>query len=69
MIHSILKTTQYSIALVGVCLSANAVSQAKRPNILVIMGDDISRNSMGVYGSKYIKTPNFDRIANEGGKG
>ena len=66
MIHSILKTTQYSLALAGVCLSANAVSQTKRPNILVIMGDDISRNSMGVYGSKYIKTPNFDRIANEG---
>jgi arylsulfatase A-like enzyme len=41
-------------------------AQNKRPNILVIMGDDISRNSMGVYGSKYIKTPNFDRIANEG---
>jgi arylsulfatase A-like enzyme len=46
--------------------SIGGVAQNKRPNILVIMGDDISRNSMGVYGSKYIKTPNFDRIANEG---
>jgi hypothetical protein len=46
--------------------SIEGVAQNKRPNILVIMGDDISRNSMGVYGSKYIKTPNFDRIANEG---
>ena len=46
--------------------SIKGVAQNKRPNILVIMGDDISRNSMGVYGSKYIKTPNFDRIANEG---
>ena len=46
--------------------SIEGFAQNKRPNILVIMGDDISRNSMGVYGSKYIKTPNFDRIANEG---
>jgi len=66
MKNAILKTTQYTLALAGVCLSANAVSQTKRPNILVIMGDDISRTSMGVYGCKYIKTPNFDRIAKEG---
>lgn len=67
MIHSILKTTQYyGLALAGVCLSASSVSQTKRPNILVIMGDDISRTSMGAYGSKNIKTPNFDRIAHEG---
>ncbi|MCX6309889.1 MAG: sulfatase [Bacteroidia bacterium] len=66
MKNSILKSAPYTLALAGVCLSAHAVSQTKRPNILVIMGDDISRTSMGVYGCKYIKTPNFDRIANEG---
>ena len=38
--------------------SIEGVAQNKRPNILVIMGDDISRNSMGVYGSKYIKKGN-----------
>lgn len=66
MKNAILKTTQFTLALAGVCLCANAVSQTKRPNILVIMGDDISRTSMGAYGCKYIKTPNFDRIAREG---
>ena len=66
MENAILKTTQYTLALAGLCLSVNAVSQTKRPNILVIMGDDISRTSMGAYGCKYIKTPNFDRIAMEG---
>ncbi len=66
MINAILKTTQYTLALAGLCLSTNVISQTKRPNILVIMGDDISRTSMSVYGCKYIKTPNFDRIANEG---
>ncbi|KAB1155475.1 sulfatase family protein [Flavobacterium luteum] len=57
----------YSLFLMVFFLrSADGKAQNKRPNILVIMGDDISRNSMGVYGSKYINTPNFDRIANEG---
>lgn len=37
-----------------------------RPNILFIIADDASRDSMGVYGSTYVDTPNFDRIAREG---
>ena len=37
-----------------------------RPNILFIIADDASRDSMGVYGSTYVETPNFDRIAREG---
>ncbi len=38
----------------------------EQPNILFIIADDASRDSMGAYGSTYIKTPNFDRIAREG---
>ena len=49
-------------------LMAGAVSAADKPNILVIWGDDIgtwniSHNSRGMMG---YKTPNIDRIANEG---
>jgi arylsulfatase A-like enzyme len=45
-----------------------AHAQAKKPNILVIFGDDIgipqiSAYSMGMMG---YKTPNIDRIAKEG---
>jgi arylsulfatase A-like enzyme len=45
-----------------------ALAQAKKPNILVIWGDDIgtwnvSHNSRGMMG---YKTPNIDRIAREG---
>ena len=60
------KSAKLTMALTGICLSANVFAQNNRPNILVIMGDDISRTSLSVYGCKYIKTPNFDRIANEG---
>ena len=40
--------------------------RAARPNILFIIADDASRDSFGGYGSPYVKTPGFDRIAREG---
>jgi arylsulfatase len=55
-------------ALALVCASGPAAAQQKKPNILVIWGDDIgtwniSHNSRGMMG---YKTPNIDRIAKEG---
>jgi arylsulfatase A-like enzyme len=39
---------------------------AKRPNILFIMADDHAAHAMSCYGSRVNRTPNLDRIANEG---
>jgi hypothetical protein len=41
---------------------------AKKPNILVIWGDDIGITNISAYsrGLMGYKTPNIDRIANEG---
>ena len=39
--------------------------QAKRPNIVIILGDDLGFADMGSFGSE-IKTPNLDSLANEG---
>lgn len=38
----------------------------QRPNIIMIMTDDHAKNAVGAYGSKLIKTPNIDRLGNEG---
>jgi arylsulfatase A-like enzyme len=38
----------------------------KRPNILFLFSDDHALASISAYGSKINKTPNIDRIANEG---
>ena len=40
--------------------------QSKKPNIVIIISDDHAFQAISAYGSKYIKTPNIDRIAKEG---
>src|SRR5262245_40899595 len=47
---------------------ASAQQQQPKPNILVIMGDDIGYWNISAYnrGQMGYRTPNIDRIANEG---
>ncbi len=46
--------------------NAPAATPDTRPNILFIFSDDHAAHAMSCYGSKVNKTPNLDRIANEG---
>jgi arylsulfatase len=63
-----------SIQRVGLCLaflvavSTGSALAADKPNILVIWGDDIGQSNISAYtrGLMGYKTPNIDRIANEG---
>ncbi|MDX2430470.1 MAG: sulfatase-like hydrolase/transferase, partial [Bacteroides sp.] len=43
----------------------NKSSDSSKPNILLLVGDDIAFGDLGIYGSE-IETPNFDRLANAG---
>ena len=38
----------------------------KPPNVLIVIADDLNKDSVGVYGNKDVKTPNIDLLANEG---
>ena len=40
-------------------------AQARRPNVLLIMADDLN-NDLGAYGHPLVKTPNLDRLAARG---
>jgi len=50
--------------LAGVCRAEQ--QPATRPNIIYIMSDDHAAHSLSCYGSKINRTPNLDRLANEG---
>ncbi|MEO1009840.1 MAG: sulfatase [Bacteroidota bacterium] len=39
---------------------------SERPNILFCIADDASFPHMGAYGTQWVKTPGFDRVAGEG---
>jgi arylsulfatase A-like enzyme len=53
------------LALPGVIAPANA--QTKKPNILLIVADDMGYSDIGCFGGE-IKTPNLDRLARAGGR-
>ena len=61
-----LLTPALGLALLGVLASAQAAD--KKPNILVIMGDDIGWFNLGSYnqGIMLQTTPNLDQSAKEG---
>src|SRR6202166_1792149 len=55
-------------AIVGLSISHAAWAQEKKPNIIVIMGDDIGMWNLGAYsrGMMAGRTPNLEKIAKEG---
>ena len=57
-----------AITLLSVaCVGDQTVSrQPRRPNILLIVSDDVGYADIGIYGSRDIPTPNIDRLAREG---
>ncbi|WP_329545387.1 sulfatase-like hydrolase/transferase [Streptomyces sp. NBC_01356] len=43
-----------------------AAGSGRRPNLLVILGDDLGWADLSSYGAPHIKTPNLDRLARQG---
>ena len=55
------------MGLVGVSLSASAAAEKSKPNIVLIMADDVGADMFSCYNQPHAaKTPNIDRIADEG---
>jgi arylsulfatase A-like enzyme len=63
-----IRTSSIVFAIVIALSAAGAMSPiaSAKPNILVIVGDDMGYADVGVHGCKDIPTPHLDSIANEG---
>lgn len=67
IIKSAAKTLGLFVGIIGILLSQISCSsdESVKPNILLIMADDMGYSDLGCYGSE-ISTPNIDRLAYEG---
>ncbi len=46
--------------------ATSALQAQKKPNIVIILADDMGYGDIGCYGNKQIKTPNLDQMAKNG---
>ena len=61
--------TIYLAALVALLISVSAqAKRPSRPNVILIMADDIGAEGLGCYGSTIYTTPHLDRMAREGAR-
>lgn len=58
------KTILLISALVLINIFVNA--RELKPNVIIIIADDVSWDDLGCYGNKQVKTPNIDRLAQNG---
>ncbi|CAH3968680.1 TPA: sulfatase-like hydrolase/transferase [Klebsiella oxytoca] len=60
--------------LIGLALCAGSAmhsvyaADAKHPNLVIILTDDLGYGDLGAYGHQIVKTPNIDKLAQEGVK-
>ena len=56
------------LIVLGLAFSSGVAAQDKKPNIMIIWGDDIGIYNTSAYndGAMGYRTPNIDRIAKEG---
>ncbi|MDY4058805.1 MAG: sulfatase-like hydrolase/transferase, partial [Alloprevotella sp.] len=57
------------IAVAGACgggLSAKAQSASSRPNVIMIVADDLGYGDLSCYGAKRVNTPCVDSLAAHG---
>jgi arylsulfatase len=58
--------TTTGLIIAGNTLAADARNESKKPNIIMVIVDDLGFSDIGPYGATEIETPNINRLAAEG---
>ena len=61
-----MRTINLACCIASLMIAANAATAAERPNIVLIIADDLGWEDSGPYGNRGIRTPALDRLAAEG---
>ena len=56
----------FAIASMSILISCNKADEIKKPNIILIMADDMGHESLSTYGNASYSTPVLDKLAAEG---
>ena len=59
-------STRYVILVAVLCAFATPAPAEERPNIVLIMADDLGYSELGSFGQKLIQTPHLDQLARQG---
>lgn len=57
-----------SAAALAACASPPSPTPGRKPNIVLILADDLGYGDLGAFGARAIRTPNIDRLAAEGAR-
>lgn len=70
MLYNCLKPIQLTVIILTVCVlwtnAKQTLAQSKKPNIIILLTDDMGYGDLSVQGHPTIRTPNIDRMASEG---
>jgi len=65
--RNFLRAAGFGLAWLGLTDRVKCAKRGhERPNFILIIADDMGDNDCGAYGHPTIRTPNIDRLANEG---
>ncbi len=65
-LHLFTQTLKIALVLVGIV--TGDLSAAEKPNIILLLADDLGYRDLSCFGSPAVKTPHLDRLAKEGMK-
>ena len=64
--HLNFTTINIPIILIVLFTVIGCESSESKPNIIFVISDDQSYPHCSIYGTKWVRTPGFDRVAKEG---
>lgn len=65
MVFKIFKALSIFLAMAGF-VSCTSTSTGEKPNIILIIADDMNWDDSGIYGHPHIRTPHIDQLAKDG---